>query len=59
MGNSYNSYGEFSKLPVRPYRNCTGQVWFGPKDSHLQDGESFGPYGRLAVQFLVRPLTEI
>ena len=28
MGNSYNSYGELSKWPVRPYRNCTGQVWY-------------------------------
>ena len=22
------SYGDFSKWPVRPYKNCTGQIWY-------------------------------
>ena len=25
---AYVSYGEFFKAPVRPYRKCTGQVWY-------------------------------
>ena len=24
------SYGDFSKWPVRPYKNCTGQIWYVP-----------------------------
>ena len=24
----YISYGKASRSPVRPYKNCTGQVWY-------------------------------
>ena len=28
MGLHSISYGDFSKSPVRPYTNCTGQIWY-------------------------------
>ena len=57
MGNSYNSYGEFSKWPVRPYRNCTGQVWYVHWFPSWK--VSFGPNGRAVQSWEVCMLTGI